>query len=182
MKLTDAITFPLALKKYLASLTRNNHYVPIWYQKGFFFPGNPVCLDLYPDKKILPSGKIITSKNPRSWVPKKCFVKRDLYTTAPRGFPNDEIERYLFGIIDGKGSSALRALLSWDFGQFHRHFQDFFEYMDAQKIRTPKIGLALWPEHGESYESVLNAANKAEHEAKRMGKNRVVVAKTDQDN
>lgn len=138
MKLSNARASFLALAKHLTSLARANHYVPIWYQKGFFSPRKPVCLDLQPDKKILPDGRTITNKNTRNWLPKKCFVKKDLYTTAPYGFPNDGIEKYLFGIIDGKGAPALRAVISGEFGQIRTHFEDFFEYLDAQKLRTPK--------------------------------------------
>ena len=40
------------------SNTRDNHYVPQWYQKGFLNNNsNNLCyLDLYPDKKELPDG------------------------------------------------------------------------------------------------------------------------------
>ena len=54
------------------------------------------------------------------------------------GLINDEIETYLFGKIDGKGSIAVRGILSNEFVKIHDAFQDFFEYLDVQKIRTPK--------------------------------------------
>ncbi len=43
------------------SATRDNHYVPQWYQEGFFEPG-PKSLayaDMTPDKKVLPDGRVI---------------------------------------------------------------------------------------------------------------------------
>jgi len=51
---------------------------------------------------------------------------------------NDEIERRLFGDIDARGSQAVRAFAEADNGKWHKHFQNLFEYIDIQKIRTPK--------------------------------------------
>ena len=51
---------------------------------------------------------------------------------------NDDIEQKLFGPIDGNGSKAVRAFLTDDQAQWHHSFQDFFTYLDAQKLRTPK--------------------------------------------
>ena len=43
------------------SKTRNNHYVPQWYQEGFFEPGRSslAYLDMTPDRKVLPDGRVI---------------------------------------------------------------------------------------------------------------------------
>ncbi len=54
------------------------------------------------------------------------------------GAPNDEIERFLFGAIDNDGALAVRAVAGGDPRAVHDRFQDFFSYIDAQKIRTPK--------------------------------------------
>ncbi|MGN6620491.1 MAG: DUF4238 domain-containing protein, partial [Sphingomonas sp.] len=54
---------------------------------------------------------------------------------------NDEIERKLFGDIDTRGSRAVRAFAGTDIAAWHEHFGTFFEYIDIQKLRTPK-GLA----------------------------------------
>jgi hypothetical protein len=51
---------------------------------------------------------------------------------------NDEIERKLFGDIDTRGAHAVRAFVGEDVGEWHSHFKAFFEYLDTQKIRTPK--------------------------------------------
>jgi len=51
---------------------------------------------------------------------------------------NDEIERKLFGDIDARGALAARAFVGEDASEWHRHFTTFFEYLDTQKIRTPK--------------------------------------------
>jgi len=71
----------------------------------------------------------------------QCFSQKDLYTTHYYGFLNDEIERYLFGKIDDIGVKAVDAMAKQEFESLHDNFQNFFEYIDIQKIRTPK-GLA----------------------------------------
>lgn len=121
-------------------ITRLNHYVPVWYQKRFLPAGLETLfyLDFYPEKKLLSDGRIVTLKDCHSWGPKRCFKANDLYTTSFFGLPNDEIERYLFGAIDKTGAAAVRALLNNDIAQLHELFNKFFEYLDAQKIRTPK--------------------------------------------
>jgi hypothetical protein len=47
------------------SKTRNNHYVPQWYQQGFFEPGlNTLAyLDLTPRQKVLGDGRVITQRD-----------------------------------------------------------------------------------------------------------------------
>lgn len=68
----------------------------------------------------------------------RCFMVRDLYTTFFGGLVNDEIERKLFGEIDNTGSKAVRAYIAEKLSDWHHHFSSLFEYIDAQKIRTPK--------------------------------------------
>jgi hypothetical protein len=48
------------------------------------------------------------------------------------------VERKLFGQIDARGALAVRAFMGDDAGGWHAHFKTFFEYLDIQKIRTPK--------------------------------------------
>jgi len=98
-------------------------------------------LDFYPSKRELPDGRTVTLKNLHVCHPSKCFCYRDLYTTSVFGQPNDEIEKYLFGEIDRQGSTAIRALVNQDLNELHTSFSKVFEYLDAQKLRTPK-GLA----------------------------------------
>lgn len=121
-------------------ITRLNHYVPVWYQKRFLPAGVSTLfyLDFHPEKKLLSDGRIITLKDCNRWGPKRCFKAKDLYTTSFFGFPNDEIERFLFGAIDTTGSLAMGALVDNDIARLHKLFNNFFEYLDAQKIRTPK--------------------------------------------
>lgn len=121
--------------------TRNNHYVPRWYQRGFLTHGQSRLfhLDLTPDhKKLLDGRQVPVGKAIHEWGPKNCFVKYDLYTTHFGQIINDEVERLLFGVIDYKGAKAVRAFALGNHADVHESFQDFFEHMAAQKLRTPK--------------------------------------------
>lgn len=75
--------FPKRTLKKVMDISRLNHYVPVWYQKRFLPPGveNLFYLDLYPEKKLLPDGRIVTLKDCHHWGHKSCFKAKDLYTT-----------------------------------------------------------------------------------------------------
>lgn len=123
------------------SKTRNNHYVPQWYQEGFFEPGRKslAYVDMTPDHKVLPDGRVITQNGAWKDTPTtKAFCQKDLYSTFFGTSVNDEIERRLFGDVDGRGSKAVRAFIGTDVREWHKHFQTFFDFLDIQKIRTPK--------------------------------------------
>ncbi len=126
--------------------TRNNHYVPQWYQKGFFANGKEQLyyLSLQPKIISLPNGykEVYTKK---LYAPSQCFYQKDLYTTFFGKHINDDIERILFGQIDYIGFKAIRAFIGGDFVKQHYNFENFFTYLDSQKIRTPK-GLD-WIQH-----------------------------------
>jgi len=122
------------------ALTHRNHYVPVWYQNRFL-PGGQnslYYLNLIPQIKKLADGQIVKMNDLHIWSPKNCFWVPDLYTTAFFGVQNDEIERFLFGALDAAGSKAVRALVVHDLARLHHLFIKFFEYIDAQKLRTPK--------------------------------------------
>lgn len=120
--------------------TRNNHYVPQWYQEGFLEPGWKTYsyLDLKPPQHVLSDGRVVTERSQFLSPTSRAFCQRDLYSTFFGTSVNDEIERKLFGDIDARGAHAVRAFVSEDAGEWHRHFTNFFEYLDIQKIRTPK--------------------------------------------
>jgi hypothetical protein len=123
------------------SITRDNHYVPQWYQEGFFEPRRKslAYVDMTPDQKILADGRVIIQNGAWNNTPtSRAFFQTDLYSTIFGTSVNDEIERRLFGDIDGRGSKAVRAFIGTDEREWHQHFQTFFEYLDIQKIRTPK--------------------------------------------
>ena len=122
------------------SKTRNNHYVPQWYQEGFFEIGRNrlAYLDMKPPQIVLDSGRVITERALFDAPTSRAFQQLDLYSTFFGTSVNDEIERRLFGDIDAKGSKAIKAFAGADVGEWHRHFQTLFQYIDIQKIRTPK--------------------------------------------
>ena len=124
-------------------ITRRNHYVPEWYQKRFLSAEKSAFyyLNLIPPTIDLPIGKKKLNAIHWPFKPSQCFCLQDLYTTQYFGFLNDEIERYLFGEIDNSGVKAIDAMANQEFKSLHDNFLNFFEYIDIQKIRTPK-GLA----------------------------------------
>ena len=122
------------------SKTRNNHYVPQWYQEGFFEVGRNTLayLDMKPPERVLNTGRVITERALFDTPTSRAFRQLDLYSTFFGTSINDEIERHLFGNIDAKGANAIRAFAGSNAGEWHSHFQTLFEYIDIQKIRTPK--------------------------------------------
>lgn len=126
------------MEQYNVKKTRDNHYVPQWHQKGFMDERNNQLSHLTRQEKILPNGnlKIINSK--KWYTSSQRFYTFDLYSTFFGSEVNDEIEKKLFGPIDDNGSKSVRAFLTDDKSQWHYHFEDFFTYIDAQKLRTPK--------------------------------------------
>lgn len=88
--------------------------------------------------------------------PYKFLRLTDLYTTQYLGVLDDEIERKLFGTIDDRGAAAVAMFKEWpdtatfdfhqsidrQYGNPNEHLIALIEYLDAQKIRTPK-GLRL---------------------------------------
>lgn len=130
------------------SKTRDNHYVAQWYQQGFFDEGQKHYryLDMRPNMIVLPDGRTFPEKSLFKSVTSQCFYQTDLYTTFFGDAINDEIERKLFGPIDDWGSKAVKAFIGDDVRLWMKHFQQFFEYIDAQKLRTPK-GLGWLKQH-----------------------------------
>ena len=65
------------------SKTRDNHYVPQWYQRGFLTSKSNQLhyLDLDPDTKPLDDGRIILMNSRSKRPTSKCFYQTDLYTT-----------------------------------------------------------------------------------------------------
>ena len=121
-------------------IARQNHYVPIWYQKGFIIGPRTTLqyLDLDPQKTELPNGSVIVGEELKLRSPQRCFREKDLYTTRFGRSLNDEVEKFLFGAIDASGATAVNAFVGSDPQMIHGYFQQFFEYLNAQKLRTPK--------------------------------------------
>jgi hypothetical protein len=98
-------------------------------------------MDLDPPTKVLRDGRVIQERSLFEAHPKRCFYQTDLYSTFFRTGVSDAIERRLFGDIDTRGATAVRAFAATDAAAWREHFETFFEYIDIQKLRTPK-GLA----------------------------------------
>lgn len=110
------------------SETRDNHYVPQWYQRGFLLSHSNQLhyLDLSPDTKRLSDGKVITMNDVSKRPTSRCFFRTDLYTTIFGEYINDEIEHRLFGKIDDTGARAVRAFIDEDISGWHHHYFRFF--------------------------------------------------------
>lgn len=122
-------------------LSHKHHYVPEWYQRRFMLAGQKSYfrLDLEPEIIRTPHGKLIKKGEVLSKGPGKYFYEVDLYTTVYFGQENDDIEKYLFGEIDTLGAKSLAAMVSKDWmKELHDNIVNYYEYMDAQRLRTPK--------------------------------------------
>lgn len=77
--------------------------------------------------------------NEKKWfTPAQRFYAVDLYSILFGDDVNDDIEKKLFGPIDDDGSKSVWAFLTDDQSKWHYNFQNFFTYLDAQKLRTHK--------------------------------------------
>jgi uncharacterized protein YchJ len=125
------------------SATRKNHYVPQWHQERFFAPGKTThfLLDLNPPTFKRRDGTVASGRCLFDSPTSRAFVAQDLYSTFFGVEVNDEIERMFFGDIDRRGADAVRAFCGDDQSAWHQRFKDLFEFLDIQKLRTPK-GLA----------------------------------------
>ncbi|MEB1149477.1 hypothetical protein VDP41_20960 [Xanthomonas campestris pv. campestris] len=117
--------------------SRENHYVPEWYQRGFRVAGaDNWFLDISPPH-LRPDGTPILAR-PRQRPPKACFWQNDLYVTRFGEYLNDQIETVLFQGIDDYGAAAVRAFIDGDVAHVHGQYQPMLAYLGAQKLRTPK--------------------------------------------
>ena len=119
-------------------VTKNNHYIPQWHQKGFMSERDDQLCHLTRREFPLPNGELKVKTFQEWHTPAQRFYGEHLYSTFFGEDVNDDIERKLFGPIDDNGSKAVRAFLTDDQTKWHHHFEEFFTYLDAQKLRTPK--------------------------------------------
>lgn len=121
-------------------ITRNNHYVAQWYQRGFLQPGQTMLhvLDLLPEPNPLSDRGARDAAALSRGSPKRLFCEVDLYTTRFGETLNDDVEKYLFGAVDKSGAEAIRALIDNDPARIHNYFRALFDYLDTQRLRTPK--------------------------------------------
>lgn len=118
--------------------TKDNHYIPQWYQRGFMDERDDQLCHLTRREIDLPNGELKIHHSKKWHTSAQKFYEEHLYTTFFGTEVNDEIEQKLFGPIDDNGSKAIRAFLTDDQSQWHYNFENFFTYLDAQKLRTPK--------------------------------------------
>ncbi|MFA9386113.1 MAG: DUF4238 domain-containing protein [Vibrio cyclitrophicus] len=118
--------------------TKDNHYIPQWHQKGFLSERDDHICHLTRREFSLPNGELKVKTLKKWHTPAQRFYGEHLYSTFFGEEVNDDIEQKLFGPIDDNGSKAVRAFLTDDQTEWHHNFEDFFTYLDAQKLRTPK--------------------------------------------
>jgi hypothetical protein len=83
---------------------RNNHYVPVWYQKRFLPPGATSNELFYRDLKPGPftdaRGVVHERRAVKNTGCRRCFSVNDLYITHFGGIESKELERLFFGTVD----------------------------------------------------------------------------------
>jgi hypothetical protein len=129
-------------------ISKNHHYVPIWYQKRFIQKGSKerkyYLLDLRPERVSKGEGMFYTRRDLRSLGPRSCFAEEDLYTTYFGNSPSDNIEKLFFGSVDLEGRNAVKLFAEFrPDQQLLKASQDLIRYLGAQLFRTPK-GLAFF--------------------------------------
>ncbi|MDP2586300.1 MAG: DUF4238 domain-containing protein [Candidatus Komeilibacteria bacterium] len=133
---------------------RNNHYVPVWYQKRFLSVGQKdnelYYLNFKPGQFIDPRGIAHPSKPIKKQGFNFCFAKKDLYTTQFQNVESTKIEQYFFGKIDRNGRNAVEYFTNFQHPSVDgKAFEDLMLFMSTQKLRTPK-GLAWLSEQSKT--------------------------------
>jgi hypothetical protein len=122
---------------------RNNHYVPIWYQKRFVHDPKKDFklhyLDLNPPK-VFDSKGVMHSLNERRFNGfKSCFSEIDLYTAEFGETISTEIEKRFFGNVDTMGQKAVEYFNDFAYPWDGTHLSNEMAlFMSVQKLRTPK--------------------------------------------
>lgn len=127
----------------MSSEYRNNHYVPVWYQKRFLLPGSTsnelFYRDLKPGTFTDPRGVVHERLAVKRTGLRRCFAQQDLYTTHFGGAESTDLERLFFGTVDSEGRAAVEYFSTYEHTSAdHDHFNNFIRYLTVQKLRTPK--------------------------------------------
>lgn len=122
---------------------KRNHYVPQWYQNGFFLDGMNEkkfrYLDLKPDIIRDSKGRSHTKTVLKRWGTPTCFYENDLYTTRFGSWESTEIEQKFFGKVDNMGQKAVEYFSSFKHPSINGDaLNSLLPYMSIQKLRTPK--------------------------------------------
>jgi hypothetical protein len=146
-----------------ANEPRNNHYVPIWYQKKFIPTGQKnqvlLCLDLKPESFKDTRGVSHMRRAVSAKGFKHCFYERDLYTAFFGSKPSTKIEKIFFGNIDSNGRYGVEYFENFAHPSIdHDAFHYLMLYMSTQKLRTPKGLMWLSKQTGTNDQNaILNA-------------------------
>lgn len=122
------------------SESKNHHYVPVWYQKHFLHDG---MRELYVLNKKpwfdLPDRRI-TTRQIELRSPRVTFCEDRLYSVENTGLPNDIFETEFYGPVDRTGAAAVRAIAALAHKEFinGKTYTEFFEFLSAQSLRTPR--------------------------------------------
>jgi hypothetical protein len=127
----------------VAEFTAVNHYVPQWYQQQFIPEAKAErkyhYLDLSPDRVPKANGGFYLRNERRLLGPVNCFEQEHLYTLMFGSHASDVIEKRFFGKLDDRGAKAVLFFHEWEFNdQSQEMLHDLVDYLDAQKLRTPK--------------------------------------------
>jgi hypothetical protein len=122
---------------------RNNHYVPVWYQKRFLLPNAPsnelFYLDLKPGTFTDPRGVVHDHWAMRRRGLSQCFAEDDLYVARFGKARSTALEQFFFGAVDTKGRRAVEYFTNFEHPSADGDaFNDMMAYMTVQKLRTPK--------------------------------------------
>lgn len=123
---------------------RNNHYVPVWYQRRFLSPQGPTSklfyLDLHPP--VLYRGRdrsVVHGRSLELKGLKTCFAQSDFYTQRLGAENSRVVEQLFFGEVDSVGKRGVEFLEKFShFSGGRPEFDKLLRYLSAQKLRTPK--------------------------------------------
>lgn len=120
-----------------------HHYVPQWYQRRFLPSGETRfhLLNMKPWRVV--NNRRVPMREVERWGTKKCFQQPDLYSVRVAGYPKDLFEKLFFGDSDTAGASAVEEVSNAGSRTpiSREGFNNFFQYLSVQSLRTPK-GLA----------------------------------------
>lgn len=129
---------PFSIRSY-----RNNHYVPVWYQKRFLPPGQRdnelYYLNFNPTTVSDSKGRFHTMNAVRRLGFRHCFAEKDLYTTRFGTEESTKIEQAFFGSVDSNGRDAVEYFTNFAHPSVDTQaFNNMMLYLSTQKLRTPK--------------------------------------------
>jgi hypothetical protein len=127
---------------------RENHYVPIWYQKRFLPTEGErkfYYLDLAPEQLRDQRGITHAKTALHRWGAVSCFKETDLYTVKYGRYESTDVEQFFFGRVDTEGRAAVEFFSRYrSFDDLRgdvdveKMFRSLLSYMSIQRFRTPK--------------------------------------------